>query len=231
MSGILSTAPKAKGSALAVVNAQDRSRTSEDCLRARRAACHRPIVETASPAVLELQAATCGVVHRHFEGRRHGAEVRAADPARSRALQDRASDRQDADIALAGVESRLSSASAVVADRFVKELPSSVIVPAASISVAIQIQQPAQRVSRVARAWQRLVALVGALIPARQAQVSSPPPMSAGAIRKQHISTLGFREFTAPRRKPVGNPSLLRARSAAHIVATPVLPLRGEQQP
>lgn len=208
MSGIFHTGSKALVAVPPVSGAQGRQRSYEECMRARRAACHRSVVDVALTTVLESQATSSGVTHRHFEGRRQSVEAREMSDAGSRAARPCTDDKQDADIAPASVESRLSSTSAAIAGRFGEDLPSSVIIPTAPNVDTAPIGQSVERVSIVARVWRRLVALLGAVISAPQAPPASSSPEATNVLRKQHISTLGFREFTLPQRKPVVKPSL-----------------------
>lgn len=220
MSGILPAGPEATGSALATVNAPGRLRGGDDCLRARRAACHRSVIDAASPAALEAQAAACGVMHRHFEGRRHRAEACAQHPAGAHAPQEVAGDKHDADGAIAAVESRRPATSAMGADPLEASLPSPVIA----------VAMPRHASSLFAPMWSALAALVNRLPWSSQARAAAARAPSA-AVRTQALPALGFREFTAPRRKPLGAPSQLRTKSAAYAVATPVLPLPGATRP
>lgn len=212
MSGILPAGRQ--GSGAGVASPASGQRDADACLRARRAACHRPVVDAASVAVLESQAAACGVTHRHFEGRRQGSEARAPNRAGSRTPQDRVSEQQDADIALAGVESRLSATSVSGKVLIEEDLPSTVAAP-----VALR-----PHASWFVRTWHPLAARVSRLHQALQARAAAARPAPPVAARRQASAALGFREFTAPRRKPAGKPEQLRVKSAAPAEAAPTLP-------
>jgi hypothetical protein len=167
------------------------SRLPEDAARARRAACHRAAGDAASAAVLEVQAAPCGVAHRHFDRRRH-AEAQALKPD---AAQDRAMHAQDADIAPGRAMAKLLPMLAWSANAQRETSPSAL---------------RAAPLSRLARTWASLVSWLAGVLPGR-----SGSARNEGEVRPaQPLSALGFREFTVPRRTALGAPSTLRTKSA-----------------